>query len=171
MKSMSKNIFTGVLAIIGSIFLILFSMIFTGNANQDPSPDAQNIWYTVQIQKGGTDDASIEQTLLNKQTQKLKINTPVIANFGRLVSYLYISPEGIQKKELVQSGTTDVTVNADAGIVSLYDLFAHYSIHSDRGSFRLDQITNGSFYVGYEPDGKVSIYSIDGVARLTFLDK
>ncbi len=35
----------------------------------------------------------------------------------------------------------------------------------------MSQITNGSFYISDEPDGTVSIYSIDAVVGLTFFDK
>ena len=57
------------------------------------------------------------------------------------------------------------------GIVSLYDLFSTYTITSAGREFRLEQITNGSFYIGKEADGKIAIYAIDGVTRLVFLDK
>ena len=57
------------------------------------------------------------------------------------------------------------------GIISFYDLFSKYTIASQENDFRLEQITNGSFYIGRSENGKLVIYSIDGVARLVFLDK
>lgn len=170
MNATIKNIFIIVIACIGAGFLLLFSVVFsTGYATPTENADDDKKWYTALIQTPG-DSATIKQTLIDPKKQKIAKNTPIIANFGRLVSYLYLAKDGTQDTILTQSGT-DVTVSADAGIVSLYDLFVHYTIHSDRGSFKLEQITNGSFYIGHESDGKISIYSIDGVARLTFLDK
>ncbi len=170
MNQTIKNIFLLILSIIVCWFLMLGSFIFAWEDDMVDFQESDHKWYAAKITQPWTDQASLSQKEINLRTQSLKQNTPVIANFWRLVSYLFLSPEWTQKNVLVQNGT-DVTVSADAGIVSLYDLFAHYRIRSDRWSFRLDQITNGSFYIGHETDGKVSIYSIDGVARLIFLDK
>ncbi len=63
----------------------------------------------------------------------------------------------------------DIIIADVPGIISLYDLFLSYRVHDKGWAFRLDQITNGSFYIGKEPDGKVAIYAIDGVMRLVFL--
>lgn len=38
-------------------------------------------------------------------------------------------------------------------------------------SYEIKQITNGSLYVSNEPDGTVSIYSIDAVVELVFFDQ
>ena len=70
---------------------------------------------------------------------------------------------------LSQKSATGIIIGDTSGIVSLYDLFAEYTIFDKSGSFSVKQITNGSFYIGKEDDGKVALYAIDGVVRLTFL--
>lgn len=37
--------------------------------------------------------------------------------------------------------------------------------------YSIKQITNGSLYISDEPDGTVSVYSIDAVVELSFFDK
>lgn len=54
------------------------------------------------------------------------------------------------------------------GIVSLYDPFSLYTLSPENHSYQISQITNGSFYISDEPDGTVSIYSIDAVVELSF---
>lgn len=53
-------------------------------------------------------------------------------------------------------------------IVSLYDPFSLYNLYPANHSYQINQITNGSFYISDEPDGTVSIYSIDAVIQLSF---
>lgn len=78
---------------------------------------------------------------------------------------------GSQEGVLTQSGTTGVIIGDVSGIMSLYDLFLSYTIYEKNNTFRLEQITNGSFYLGKEKDGKVAIYAIDGVVRLTLINE
>ena len=68
------------------------------------------------------------------------------------------------------SGTHDIMLQGFQGIVSLYDPFVSYAIHPIDASYSVNQITNGSYYLSAEPDGTVSIYSIDVVAELAFYD-
>ncbi len=68
------------------------------------------------------------------------------------------------------SGTHDIILQGFQGIVSLYDPFISYAIHPSDASYSVNQITNGSYYLSAEPDGTVSIYSIDVVAELAFYD-
>jgi hypothetical protein len=72
---------------------------------------------------------------------------------------------------LTSSGATGVVIGDVSGIVSLYDLFLSYTVYDKDDMFRLEQITNGSFYIGKEKDGKIAIYAIDGVVRLTFISQ
>jgi hypothetical protein len=72
---------------------------------------------------------------------------------------------------LTQSGANSIVIGKASGIVSLYDLFLSYTVYDTENNFRLEQITNGSFYIGKEKDGKVAIYAIDGVIRLTLLSQ
>ena len=68
------------------------------------------------------------------------------------------------------SGTQDLIFQGLQGIVSLYDPFVSYTLHPSDASYSVSQITNGSYYLSSEPDGTVSIYSIDVVAELAFYD-
>ncbi len=56
-------------------------------------------------------------------------------------------------------------------ILSLYDPFSTYTVHSPKGDFSINQITNGSLYIGAESNGTISLYSIDSVVKLDFLSK
>lgn len=50
----------------------------------------------------------------------------------------------------------------------MYDPFSLYTLSPESHSYQISQITNGSFYISDEPDGTVSIYSIDAVVELSF---
>jgi hypothetical protein len=94
----------------------------------------------------------------------------MIVDFGRLSSFLYLAPGGERQESVFsQSGETSITLGKVSGIISLYDLFRSYTIYDEAKQFRLEQITNGSFYIGKEKDGKISLYAIDGVVRLTLI--
>lgn len=56
-------------------------------------------------------------------------------------------------------------------ILSLYDPFSTYTIHSPKGDFSIEQVTNGSFYIGNESNNTISLYSIDAVIKLNFLSQ
>lgn len=47
----------------------------------------------------------------------------------------------------------------------------YYNMHPTDMTYQVSQITNGSFYISDEPDGTVSIYSIDVVLDLSFFDQ
>ncbi len=72
--------------------------------------------------------------------------------------------------DLTFSGTHDLIFQGFQGIVSLYDPFVSYTLHPKDTSYRVTQITNGSYYLSDESDGTISIYSIDVVAELAFYD-
>ncbi len=69
------------------------------------------------------------------------------------------------------SGSHDIFFKDLQGIVSLYDPFMYYNMHPTDMTYQVSQITNGSFYISDEPDGTVSIYSIDVVLDLSFFDQ
>jgi hypothetical protein len=56
-------------------------------------------------------------------------------------------------------------------VYSLYDPFMSYTVSSLHKDFLITQVTNGSFYVGTEPNGTYSLYSVDAVIRLDFLSE
>lgn len=69
-------------------------------------------------------------------------------------------------ESLTFSGAS-IFVGSGAYILGFYDPFQyHHIIHS---GFRLEEVTNGSFYVDTEDDGTISIYSLDGVGRIFFV--
>lgn len=104
-------------------------------------------------------------------TREASLNTPMYVEFWRLSSFLYLSATQKQPDvlSLTGAGLTGVVLGNAPGIISLYDLFNKYTVHDKDGDFRIDQITNGSIYIGREADKRISIYSIDGIVRLTFL--
>ena len=122
---------------------------------------------------GGQYDTRTEG-IENIETQKFSQNTPILIDFWRLSNFLYNSVPGTQSWiiQKMSNGTGIVLWNV-SGIISLYDLFMMYSVYDSKDRFRLDEVTNGSFYIGKEKDEwwveKISVYAIDGVARLTFL--
>lgn len=106
--------------------------------------------------------------------QRVSQNTPILVDFWRLSSFLYNSVPGTQSWVLQRVNGTGILLGDVSGIVSLYDLFMMYTIFDTKDRFRLDQITNGSFYIWKDKDEsgaqKISVYAIDGVVRLTFLN-
>lgn len=69
------------------------------------------------------------------------------------------------------SGSHDMVFENLQGIISLYDPFTSYTLHPVDHSYQVNQITSGSFYISDEPDGTISIYSIDVVLELSFFDQ
>lgn len=92
--------------------------------------------------------------------------------FGRLSSAMFTSPtKEIETNILTLTGNEIIPRKDYPAIISLYDPFMSYNLRSTENDYLIHQITNGSFYVWRETDGTVSVYSIDAVIRLDFLDK
>lgn len=127
-------------------------------------------WTKIGVTNSTNDTVTLKEELIDITTAKLSQDTPILVDFGRLSSFLYLATAGIQSWVLEKTTATGITLGEVSGIISLYDLFLSYTIFDSANQFRLEQITNGSFYIGKEKDGKIAIYAIDGVARLTFLD-
>ncbi len=72
---------------------------------------------------------------------------------------------------LTLSGNTITPLKDYPTIISLYDPFMLYNMRSVNEDYMIRQITNGSFYIGREADDTISVYSIDAVIRLDFLDQ
>lgn len=140
--------------------------------NENPN---EIIWSKISLTPlpGGLYDAKSEK-IEDFTTQKFSKNSPILVDFWRLSSFLYNSLPGAQSWVIEKISWTGILLGDVSGIISLYDLFMMYTIHDTKDRFRLDQITNGSFYIGKEiEDGgeeKISVYAIDGVVRLTFLN-
>lgn len=88
--------------------------------------------------------------------------------FGRLATaFVMTTPSPI----LTFSDNHSIEFQGLQGIVSLYDPFTSYSLRPKDMTYGITQITNGSFYLSTEPDGTISIYSIDIVMDLSFFDQ
>ncbi len=128
----------------------------------------ENRWY-IATPSGSWGTSVVSYTPIESTKKNIPDKSIVFGELGRLSSFMYLSQSGNSLPPISFSGKTDLQVANVEWILSLYDLFSTYSLTSQSGTFRLDQITNGSFYIGNDADGKVVIYAIDGVARLTFL--
>lgn len=131
----------------------------------------EKVWSEITLSSPQPNIYKITEEVVDINTVKVSQNTPMLIDFGRLSSFLYLAPIGSHESVLTQSGTTGIILWDAPGIVSLYDLFLSYTVYNGKNDFRIEQITNGSFYIGKEPDGKVAIYAIDGVIRLTLLNQ
>ena len=107
----------------------------------------------------------------SEKTPKFKKSEIGYVEFGRLASaFLLPDQENAIDFSLLSISGSVINFPKDAqGIVSLYDPFSSYRILSQNNDFAIDQMTNGSFYIGREVDGTISLYSIDAVGRLDFL--
>lgn len=89
-------------------------------------------------------------------------------DLGRLASaFVTMSPS----LEIWFSWSHNIQFKNLQGIVSLYDPFSVYELNAMGKDYSIKQITNGSLYISDEPDGTVSVYSIDAVVELSFFDK
>ena len=149
-------------------FMFLASFSFADRDSIVLKVTEENKWYLA-TPSGSGDTSVVSYTPIDNPEKNISKNSIIFGELGRLSSFMYLSQSGKFLPPITFSGKTDLNVSNIQGIISLYDLFSTYSIHSQSGSFRLDQITNGSFYIGNESDGKIVIYAIDGVARLVFL--
>lgn len=89
-------------------------------------------------------------------------------DLGRLSTAFVMNNSAL---DITFSGTHDLIFHGFQGIVSLYDPFVSYTLYPSDASYRVTQITNGSYYLSSESDGTISIYSIDVVAELAFYDQ
>lgn len=89
-------------------------------------------------------------------------------NFGRLsTAFSLMKPF----PTVSLSWTNTIQFKDFQGIFSLYDPFSVYELLPMDKSYTIKQITNGSLYISNEPDGTISIYSIDAVVELSFFDQ
>lgn len=97
-------------------------------------------------------------------------NDTLYVEFGRLASAMFTDESKTLDTNIVTlSGRTIIALKEYPGIISFYDPFEVYTYQSFVGDYSIQQITNGSFYIGREKDGTISLYSIDAVIRLEFL--
>lgn len=91
--------------------------------------------------------------------------------FGRLANaFIPVSSWTKLSSDILVASGTYLTFNPQIPVlISLYDPFSSYTITTSEKLFSIKQLTNGSFYIGKESDGTISIYSVDAVGRITFL--
>ena len=151
------------------MFLSSFSLADRNNSVIQKTEEKK--WYRVSLM-GSTDDSILHYTPISEKSRKIQPNNVIFWEIGRLSSLIYLSQSWTVFPPIATGGSaTGIILEDMEGIISLYDLFSTYTLYSKSGEFRLEQVTNGSFYIGKEADGKVAIYAIDGVIRLVFLDK
>lgn len=125
-------------------------------------------WYSITLPADA--NAPIEYKDVDpKNLSSLKDNTIVYGEFGRLSSMMYLYQSGSAFPPITMSGATGAVISDTQWIVSLYDLFTTYTLFDQSWAYKIEQVTNGSFYIGKEKDGRIAIYAIDGVIRLYFL--
>jgi hypothetical protein len=92
--------------------------------------------------------------------------------FGKLASAFILSnmSGSLDFQNFSFSGTALTFDPQYPTVFSLYDPFMVYSVSSKHQDFLITQVTNGSFYVGQDANGTYSLYSVDAVIRLDFLD-
>jgi len=153
---------------LGASFMVFSSMNFADPDTMVVESTKENYWYKVVL----SDSNSIVKYIPIAGTgQNVTPDTVLFGDIWRLSSFLYLFETGSTVPPLSLSGKNNIVLSNVQGIISFYDLFSKYTIASQENDFRLEQITNGSFYIGRSENGKLVIYSIDGVARLVFLDK
>lgn len=168
MNRWTTIIFTFFLSTFFCVVFVKFSIVFGVSQKQIVRTVDQTTYSSLKLTLQSDNYFDVDKKIIDV-SDKAQKDTPILVDFGRLGSFLYLAREGSQSGVLTESGTSDIIISDVPGIMSLYDLFQSYKIYDKWWSFRLDQITNGSFYIGKEPDGKVAIYAIDGVIRLVFL--
>jgi hypothetical protein len=170
-----NRIFYNTLLFVSSLFIggaiIILSIRAENVDTKTMIQKSEKVWSKISLTSPSANTYKVEEEIVDVKTTKVSQNTPMLVDFWRLSSFLYLAPVGSQEGVLTQSGTTGVIIGDVSGIISLYDLFLSYTIYEKNNTFRLEQITNGSFYLGKEKDGKVAIYAIDGVVRLTLINE
>jgi hypothetical protein len=169
-----KNILTLLLVVLTTAFLAVSSFTFSQEKEYTSDISAFAFMRTT---------AKIMKTELGKSFIDKKEylgNDPLVLDkwmaghieFGKLASAFILSNKSgsLDFDDFVFSGAT-LTVNPEYPTVfSLYDPFTVYSVASLYRDFLVTQVTNGSFYIGRDDDGTYSLYSVDAVIRLDFLD-
>lgn len=114
----------------------------------------------------------LDKQALSDVKSKLQKSEVWYIEFWRLASAFFLPNQEntLAFSWLVLSGNSLILPDQTPWIISLYDPFSSYKIRSASSDFAIEQMTNGSFYIWKESDGTISIYAIDGVGRLEFLN-
>lgn len=169
-----------VLATIGLIvFMSLSSFIF---GTKDASTDVTKMERKIEVFKSKVIEAEDKNYVLEKE--KIIANSLTLGpvdtlyvEFWRLASAMFTSESktletnilSVSEESPVSIFRTVTALKEYPGIISFYDPFITYTYQSVAGDYSIQQMTNGSFYIGREKDGTISLYSIDAVIRLAFL--
>ncbi len=153
--------------------MTLFSFVF---GQQDVKTwDIIKVERKIELFRSRISQAEDHSEMLEKEkvtagSLPLASNDTLYVEFGRLASAMFISEsKTIEPNILYLSGNTLIPKKDYPSIISLYDPFTLYNLRSAAGDYVIREVTNGSFYLGREADGTVSVYSIDAVVRLEFL--
>ena len=161
-----KNTLITLVSVGLATFFVYGSFVF-GTSN---AVDTTAVW-SHQIQKSVANiitDSKWIQSIKYSPYQTGSTASGVLSlDLGRLSTAFVMANPALN---ITFSGTQDLIFQGLQGIVSLYDPFVSYTLHPSDASYSVSQITNGSYYLSSEPDGTVSIYSIDVVAELAFYD-
>ncbi len=169
-----------VLATIGLIvFMSLSSFIF---GTKEASTDVTKMERKIEVFKSKVIEAEDKNYVLEKE--KIIANSLTLGpadtlyvEFWRLASAMFTSESktletnilSVSEESPVSIYRTVTALKEYPGIISFYDPFITYTYQSVAGDYSIQQMTNGSFYIGREKDGTISLYSIDAVIRLAFL--
>lgn len=169
-----------VLATIGLIvFMSLSSFIF---GTKEASTDVTKMERKIEVFKSKVIEAEDKNYVLEKE--KIIANSLTLGpadtlyvEFWRLASAMFTSESktletnilSVSEESPVSIFRTVTALKEYPGIISFYDPFITYTYQSVAGDYSIQQMTNGSFYIGREEDGTISLYSIDAVIRLAFL--
>jgi len=164
-----------------AIFMIFASFWFDvvqtqwkGLTWQDWTGEHITFYKSTLILWSGAVSSSLKYTSRSEDPSELKKNETFYIDFWRLSSVFFL-PDSLSGSKSLKDFHLDKNIlnlpSSGSMIASLYDPFSSYSLYSPSGNFTLDQVTNGSFYVWNEPDGTISLYSIDAVWTLTFLSQ
>lgn len=168
-----NRIFYNTLIFICALFIGWVTVVFSIRPTQEVVDPVQSqkdiVWSKISLKSQWDNTYKVDSEIIDIEVVKVSQNTPMLIDFWRLSSFLYLAPTWSQNDVLTKSGSTGIVIGKVSGIVSLYDLFLSYSVYDKDNTFRLEQLTNGSFYVGKEKDEKIALYAIDGVVRLTFI--
>lgn len=173
------NAITFLIAVCIPAFFVLISFNFTSATSVVITLDErmevkpfkakikENEWSNQTIEKTAIDLSQVNWTV------KLETWEAGYIEFWKLATAFLM---GNQSGELsfgdITLSWTALTIDPQfPSIISLYDPFTIYSIQSIYEDFTITQVTNGSLFVWREKDGTYSLYSIDSVVRLDFLDK
>lgn len=109
--------------------MFLSSISFADPTNTITEKTEENKWYSVSIDNPGS--KKLQYSMIDMNHPNIASGTILVSDIGRLSSLLYLFDTG-SVSPLSFSGKTDIILSDIQGIVSFYDLFTTYKIHSQK---------------------------------------